>query len=153
MSDIDKKDQTKIETKKVKIPPKSKDEFWAKEFSGVKEQNAVDILLREKQGHVKGAFNIPGLPRNGDIDLVWGDKTGGLEHLMSKRDFYKANGTGKISGLEMANKITEIMTKGKLGLDKHNRHYVEYDGFRVGININYFDDEATWIVTAMEVFD
>lgn len=53
-----------------------------KEFTGVKGQKAVEKLLQEKQGHVKGAFTRQDI---GDIDLVWGNEKQGLCHAEIKK--------------------------------------------------------------------
>lgn len=56
-------------------------------FRGLKSkypgQAAVEKLLKEKQGHVKGAFSRKDI---GDIDLVWGDEEKGLAHLIKNRE-------------------------------------------------------------------
>ena len=41
------------------------------EFKGYKGQEAVNKLLQEKRGHVKGAFHREDM---GDIDLLWGKR-------------------------------------------------------------------------------
>ena len=58
------------------------DALMGKEFTGVKGQEAIDKLLEEQQGHVKGAFYRDDI---GEIALVWGDKTFGLEHIIKRR--------------------------------------------------------------------
>ncbi|WP_458861454.1 putative barnase/colicin E5 family endoribonuclease, partial [Helicobacter pylori] len=40
---------------------------------------AINKLLETKKGFVAGAFYKEGL---GDIDLVWGNKDYGLEHIL-----------------------------------------------------------------------
>jgi len=135
--------------------PKSQEEFYGKEFKGVKGQQAVELLLKERQGHVKGAFYIPELPsydKDGNVDLVWGDSSGGLQHLIERRDMYKVSGVGTISGIEMAHKIADIMENGKFAVDMNGRGYIEKDGFKVGLKFNYLGNRATWIVTAVEIF-
>ncbi|UOR60044.1 hypothetical protein [Helicobacter pylori] len=44
---------------------------------------AINKLLETKKGFVAGAFHKEGL---GDIDLVWGNKDYGLEHILQKRE-------------------------------------------------------------------
>ena len=80
---------------------KSKDEFFGVEYAGVKGCEAVDKLLKEKQGHVKAAFHRKEI---GDIDLAWGDENGGLAHVIKRRDEMLARGKGTISGVEMTKK-------------------------------------------------
>ncbi|EGL3837826.1 hypothetical protein IQ299_001476, partial [Campylobacter upsaliensis] len=57
-----------------------KDEFGVN-FEGFKGKEAIEKLLEEQRGQVKGAFYKEGL---GEIDLVWGDKNYGLEHILNK---------------------------------------------------------------------
>lgn len=62
---------------------KSRDELFGIEYKGYNGAAAIEKLLKEKQGHVKNAFVRPEI---GGIDVVWGDKTGGLEHVMLRRE-------------------------------------------------------------------
>ena len=59
------------------------DALLGEEFKGVKGQAAVDKLLKEKRGHVKGAFHRNDI---GDIDLLWGNASTGLEHILERRN-------------------------------------------------------------------
>ncbi len=58
------------------------DALLGEEFKGVKGQAAVDKLLKEKRGHVKGAFYREDI---GDIDLFWGNEYVGLRHIIEER--------------------------------------------------------------------
>ncbi len=49
-------------------------------FKG-KARKAFDFLLRKKSGDLLGVFHRDGV---GYIDLVWGDKGGGFDHIVSK---------------------------------------------------------------------
>lgn len=53
-----------------------------KEHKGAKGQAAIDLLLKEKNGHIKGAFHRDDI---GDIDLLWGDENAGLQHIIQQR--------------------------------------------------------------------
>jgi hypothetical protein len=53
-----------------------------RECRGTKGQAAVDLLAREKQGHVKAAFYRDDI---GEIDLFWGDERSGLSHIITRR--------------------------------------------------------------------
>ena len=61
---------------------KELDELLGEEFKGFKGQAAVDKLLREQRGHVKGAFHREDI---GDIDLIWGNEDVGLYHAIEQR--------------------------------------------------------------------
>ena len=126
----------------------TKEQFFGVEYKGVKGKAAIDKLLQEKQGHVKAAFYRKEV---GDIDLVWGHEFSGLKHVIILRDEQKATGEGKMSGLEMANKIPEIIDKGQFIVDNDNRLKFELGDYRVGINPNYDGEKLNWIVSAMEI--
>lgn len=133
--------------KEPKKKYKSQDEFFGEEFKGVKGQAALELLLKEKRGHVKGAFKRKEI---GSIDLVWGDENGGLLHTIQKRDKLFSKGIGSISGEDMVKKIPEIIENGEFGQDSAGRINIDYGGYRVGIMPKFYDKKINWIVTAME---
>lgn len=52
------------------------------EFKGYKGQAAVDKLVKEQRGHIKAAFHRDDI---GDIDLIWGNDSLGLQHIIQRR--------------------------------------------------------------------
>ncbi len=58
---------------------------WGHNYSEFKGDGlgAINKLLETKKGFVAGAFHKEGL---GDIDLVWGNKDYGLEHILKRRE-------------------------------------------------------------------
>ncbi|ENH9466453.1 hypothetical protein ABW253_001444, partial [Campylobacter upsaliensis] len=78
-----------------------KDEFGIN-FEGFKGKEAIEKLLEEQRGQVKGAFYKEGL---GEIDLVWGDKNYGLEHILNKHG-------GEFKNL--ARELSEAVENGKI---------------------------------------
>ena len=129
----------------------SKEEFYGKEIVLKKGERPVDVLLKHKEGHIKNAFYRKEM---GFIDLVWGTngKHGaGLWHLIERRDEMFQNGKGKISGIDMAKKIPEILEKGSLVEDNQNRFNYEYQDYRVGVKPSYDGEKVNWIVSAMEI--
>lgn len=125
----------------------SKEEFFGEEFTGVDGKEAIEKLLKEKRGHVKNAFERQEI---GGIDLVWGDKNGGLLHTILKRDKLFEKGKGSITGIDMVRKIPEIIQRGEFNQDDDGRLNIDYDGYRVGLTPKYFEQKVNWIVTAME---
>lgn len=134
--------------KKTKPAPKSKEEFFGVEYKNVKGKEAIDKLLKEKQGHVKEAFYRKEV---GFIDLVWGDDSGGILHVIKRRDKMKMMGKGNITGLEMVNKIPEIIENGDFLIDNLGRINFELDNYRVGIRVAFNGEKVNWIVSAMEI--
>ena len=74
------------------------------EFKGVKGQQAVDKLMKEKRGHQKGAFRREDL---GDIDLLWGNDTCGLQHIIKRRE------EQGINAKELVQDLADVVEKGK----------------------------------------
>ena len=66
------------------VTPSDVDKLYGEEFKGYKGQAAIDKLLKEQRGHVKGAFHRDDI---GDIDLVWGSDTAGLQHIIKQRSW------------------------------------------------------------------
>ncbi|EOG9532191.1 PBECR2 nuclease fold domain-containing protein [Campylobacter upsaliensis] len=113
-----------------------KDEFGVN-FEGFKGKEAVDKLLSEKRGQVRGAFYKEGL---GEIDLVWGDKNYGLEHILNKHG-------GEFKNL--ARELSEAVENGKIVKDDKGRLRLEYENKIVGIKDNWKGEKtAHWVVTA-----
>ena len=113
-----------------------KDEFGVN-FEGFKGKEAVEKLLEEQRGQVKGAFYKEGL---GEIDLVWGDKNYGLEHILNKHG-------GEFKNL--ARELSEAVENGKIVKDDKGRLRLEYENKIVGIKDNWKGEKtAHWVVTA-----
>ncbi|ELT5783198.1 hypothetical protein R6191_000374 [Campylobacter upsaliensis] len=113
-----------------------KDEFGVN-FEGFKGKEAIEKLLGEQRGQVKGAFYKEGL---GEIDLVWGDKNYGLEHILNKHG-------GEFKNL--ARELSEAVENGKIVKDDKGRLRLEYENKIVGIKDNWKGEKtAHWVVTA-----
>lgn len=78
------------------------------EFAG-KPKEAIDFLLKERNGQVIGAIEREDL---GKIDIVWGDKSKGLRHI-KKRHLIEQNDFKSYE--DIVNKISDILKNGKLG--------------------------------------
>ncbi|EAJ7097876.1 hypothetical protein YZ49_05635 [Campylobacter upsaliensis] len=114
---------------------------FGENFAGYKGKEAIEKLLEEKRGQVANAFYKEGL---GEIDLVWGDKNYGLEHILNKHG-------GEFKNL--AEQLDEIITKGEVIKRKgrKNAYNIEHNGFKVGINQGFNQKgENKWIVTAFD---
>jgi len=140
----------------TKNTPKSQSDFWGVEYVGYKGIDAIEKLLKEKQGHIKNAFYVPQFPgnaRDGNVDLVWGDSSGGLQHLIERRDKFYSMGKSSVRGEQMARKIPEIIAHGTFSQGHTNRFTIEHDGYRVVIDPQYANKKVSWIVTAMEIYE
>ncbi|ENE0596074.1 DUF3519 domain-containing protein, partial [Campylobacter upsaliensis] len=132
-----------------------KDEFGVN-FEGFKGKEAVDKLLSEKRGQVKGAFYKEGL---GEIDLVWGEVKGGgkeakgygLSKIIEKHgEDFKEFG----EGLEGVSKgLDEIITKGEIHTQEYGRKTIIYhkngDVYKVGLKQNWKGEPTknSWVIT------
>ncbi|HEF3555030.1 TPA: DUF3519 domain-containing protein, partial [Campylobacter upsaliensis] len=132
-----------------------KDEFGIN-FEGFKGKEAINKLLEEKRGQVKGAFYKEGL---GEIDLVWGEVKGGgkeakgygLSKIIEKHgEDFKEFG----EGLEGVSKgLDEIITKGEIHTQEYGRKTIIYhkngDVYKVGLKQNWKGEPTknSWVIT------
>lgn len=74
----------KLDEQNEKINPQDElEKLLGEEFKGYKGGAAVNKLLQEKHGHIKGAFHRDDI---GDIDLLWGNDFVGLRHIIKQRE-------------------------------------------------------------------
>ncbi|MDL0147705.1 DUF3519 domain-containing protein, partial [Campylobacter felis] len=111
-------------------------------FEGFKGKEAVLKLLEEKRGQVSGAFYKEGL---GEIDLVWGDESFGLKHIIDKHG-------GEFK--DLASELSEIVNKGEVlrDGDRATLKYIKEKGeiYKIGLKGNWKGEETKnkWIITA-----
>ena len=70
-----------------------------------KGQKAIDYLLLKQEGEVKNAFHRDDI---GNIDLIWGDDTKGLKHIITRRT------QQNIDTKEFLSNLAEVIEKGQL---------------------------------------
>lgn len=113
------------------------------EYKG-KGQKAVDFIVNQKGGQVRGAFNRPEI---GDIDIVWGKITNaekhegyGLAHIIDKH------------GMDAAKKIGEVINTGDIVRPDNNpdRIAIENNNFHVGLRQQWNGKKKLWIITGFE---
>ena len=123
----------------------SLDELLGEEFKGYKGQQAVDKLLQEKRGHVKGAFHREDI---GDIDLLWGNDSLGLQHIINQRDGEKEGHAQEIMDhLSIAIEKGEFKQKN----DRGNFVFAYKEGnvqYRTVIAPEYHNNKITYVLTA-----
>ncbi|MGT0075454.1 putative barnase/colicin E5 family endoribonuclease, partial [Helicobacter pylori] len=80
IKDMQKENKKAIKKQKLETPSE-----WGPNYSEFKNDGlgAINKLLETKKGFVAGAFHKECL---GDIDLVWGNKDYGLEHILKCRE-------------------------------------------------------------------
>ncbi|WRG80579.1 DUF3519 domain-containing protein [Helicobacter pylori] len=130
---------------------------WGPNYSEFKNDGlgAINKLLETKKGFVAGAFYKEGL---GDIDLVWGNKDYGLEHILKRResdaiDKGMSKEEAKKYALEIINNIPNIISNGKLSKDDLGRLKIEFKNQRVGLNDSWKGETLNnrWVITSYEL--
>ncbi|GHR08305.1 hypothetical protein JP0089_06680 [Helicobacter pylori] len=138
------------ESEKVKTPSE-----WGNHYSEFKSDGlgAINKLLETKKGFVAGAFYKEGL---GDIDLVWGNKDYGLEHILKRREEQAmAKGLNEAKAKEYAlnvvKTIPEVIDKG-VKVDNKGRIAIEYENIRVALKDNWKGEKLPnhWVITSYE---
>ncbi|EOJ2741467.1 hypothetical protein ACM09E_001780, partial [Campylobacter upsaliensis] len=89
------------------LEPSSLKEDFGENFAGYKGKEAIEKLLEEQRGQVRGAFYKEGL---GEIDLVWGDKNYGLRHILEQR----TKQWGEEKALKFISHLNENIEKGQI---------------------------------------
>ncbi|WP_120890664.1 DUF3519 domain-containing protein [Helicobacter pylori] len=151
------KDMQKESEKGSKKPKLDTPSEWGENYSEFKGDGlgAINKLLETKKGFVAGAFYKEGL---GDIDLVWGNKDYGLEHIFSRResdaiDKGMSKEEAKKYALEIINNIPNIISNGKLSKDDLGRLSIEFKNQRVGLNDSWKGETLNnrWVITSYEI--
>ncbi|MFP6134978.1 DUF3519 domain-containing protein, partial [Helicobacter pylori] len=128
---------------------------WGENYSEFKGDGlgAINKLLETKKGFVAGAFHKEGL---GDIDLVWGNKDYGLEHILKRREEQAINkGLNETEAKEYAmsvvKTIPEVIEKG-VKVERNGRMSIEYQNIRVGLKDNWKGEKLPnhWVITGYE---
>ncbi|GAA9603741.1 hypothetical protein HpHA70_06400 [Helicobacter pylori] len=151
------KDMQKENKKGIKKPKLETPSEWGHNYSEFKGDGlgAINKLLETKKGFVAGAFYKEGL---GDIDLVWGNKDYGLEHILKRResdaiDKGMSKEEAKKYALEIINNIPKIISNGKLSKDDLGRLKIEFKNQRVGLNDSWKGETLNnrWVITSYEL--
>lgn len=100
-----------------------------------KPKEAIDFLLKERNGQVKGAWERKDI---GKIDIVYGNDNKGLKHIV-KRHIEEQNDF--LSQDDMAEKISDILKNGVLSKTKKGRLLLEKDGYIAILNKEIVYDE------------
>ncbi len=152
VKDMQKENEKGIKKQKLETPSE-----WGHNYSEFKNDGlgAINKLLETKKGFVAGAFYKEGL---GDIDLVWGNKDYGLEHILKRResdaiDKGMSKEEAKKYALEIINNIPNIISNGKLSKDDLGRLKIEFKNQRVGLNDSWKGETLTnrWVITSYEI--
>ncbi|WP_001148197.1 DUF3519 domain-containing protein [Helicobacter pylori] len=154
VKDMQKESEKWIKKQKLETPSE-----WGHNYSEFKGDGlgAINKLLETKKGFVAGAFYKEGL---GDIDLVWGNKDYGLEHILEKRKKqYKrlglTNEQAKERTNELLKEIPTIIQKGLKEEDKPGYAVIILNNLKVVLSKFKGDNELKnhYMITSFEVDD
>lgn len=120
-------------------------DILGEEFKGYKGQSAIDKLLKEKRGHIKGAFHRDDI---GDIDLLWGNDYLGLQHIILQREKEKDG-----HSLEVLNHLVTAIEKGNFNKrnERGNFEFVNNENNVKYVTIiapEYHGNKITFVLTA-----
>ncbi|WQU00695.1 DUF3519 domain-containing protein [Helicobacter pylori] len=154
VKDMQKESEKGIKKQKLDTPSE-----WGQNYSEFKGDGlgAINKLLETKKGFVAGAFHKEGL---GDIDLVWGNKDYGLEHILEKRKKqYKrlglTNEQAKERTNELIKEIPNIIQKGLKEEDKPGYAVIILNNSKVVLSKFKEDNELKnhYMITGFEADD
>jgi hypothetical protein len=118
------------------------------QFKG-KVKDAFSFLADRKSGDLLSVFHRD---KTGDIDLVWGDKNGGLQHIIEKHV-----GPGKsFETVEAAaDVIDDVIKNGKVDFENGDKVVFLKDNKKVTVRKNYRNDgkkiaDKNWVLTAYD---
>ncbi|WRA40110.1 DUF3519 domain-containing protein [Helicobacter pylori] len=152
VKDMQKESEKGIKKQKLETPSE-----WGENYSEFKNDGlgAINKLLETKKGFVAGAFYKEGL---GDIDLVWGNKDYGLEHILKRREKQALNNgineaEAKKYAMSVVKTIPEIIEKGNAITDNNGRMAIEYKNIRVGLKDNWKGEKLPnhWVISSYEI--
>ncbi|UOS63161.1 DUF3519 domain-containing protein [Helicobacter pylori] len=150
VKDMQKENAKAIKKQKLETPSE-----WGHNYSEFKNDGlgAINKLLETKKGFVAGAFYKEGL---GDIDLVWGNKDYGLEHILKRQEEQALNNgineqQAKEYAMSVVKTIPEVIEKG-VKVERNGRMAIEYQNIRVGLKDNWKGEKLPnhWVITGYE---
>ncbi|MFP6069347.1 DUF3519 domain-containing protein [Helicobacter pylori] len=151
VKDMQKESEKGIKKQKLDTPSE-----WGHNYSEFKNDGlgAINKLLETKKGFVAGAFYKEGL---GDIDLVWGNKDYGLEHILKRREKQAKNKglneqQAKEYAMSVVKTIPEVIEKG-VKVERNGRMAIEYQNIRVGLNDDWYSEKLPnkWVISSYEI--
>jgi len=133
----------KVEADEPRVSsPEEIEQLLGQEHKGVRGQEAIDKLLQEKKGHVKGAFKRDDL---GNIDLLWGDDSFGLQHIIKRREEQKIDPNRFVSDL------SDVIENGKMSINqKTGRFEILSNGKMAVVSPELRGNKLTFLLTAFK---
>ena len=129
------------ETNSEQAAPQNINELLGPEYVGYKGQKALEKLLKERKGHIKAAFTREGL---GDIDLIWGDDTAGLAHIIKQRQ--KQN----IDVAEFFSDLGDVIENGRISKGREGKFEILHNGKLAVISPELRGNKLSFLLTAFK---
>ena len=114
--------------------------LWGREHKGVKGNDAINLLLKEQNGHVKAAFRRSDI---GDIDLIWGNDDIGLKHIIKQRSAESNENLERVLG-----SLTDTIEKGRLIVNRKGNFEIWHDGNMAVVYPEFKNNNVTFVCTA-----
>ncbi|MDR1452674.1 MAG: hypothetical protein LBJ25_01680 [Candidatus Margulisbacteria bacterium] len=115
--------------------------FLGTEFKEYKGRDAVNKLLREKQGYVSDSFHREDI---GEIALIWGDENAGLAHIVKRRS------QEKIDTKEFLSDIPDVIENGVIAKGRSGRFEILYKNKMAVIAPEIYGNKLKFLLTAFK---
>jgi hypothetical protein len=97
---------------------------------------AVQVLRHLKAGDAVGVLHHPAVGR---IDVIWGDKRGGLAHILAKPN-----------GEQLVRDLPEVLASSTVTPGGTSRVFLENPTHKTVVVLDYLGQEKRWLLTAYE---
>lgn len=129
-----------IKTREIETnAPEDISGLLGKEYTGFKGKQAIDKLMREKQGYVKNAFYRDDI---GNIDILWGNDDIGLQHIIKRRE------SENLSIMELTSGLTEVIENGMLRKSQRGNYEILKNKYVAVIQPEFKGNKMNFVVTA-----
>lgn len=123
--------------------PKQYRQAWGEQIYLLNGEDPVKKLISLKRGHIKNAFHNRII---GNIDLVWGNGTIGLSHLIDRR---KKEKNGDEAAHRVVDNIGKVLRNGKTYWNPQQKKWeVWYDGMICVVRGRLHGNTVRYVVTA-----
>lgn len=117
------------------------EDVLGEEFSGLKGEAAIQKLMQERKGHVKGAFFRTDL---GYIDVAWGDDSFGIQHILKNRKAKKED------TVRLMKELASVIEHGEVTLNDDYRYEIRHKGYVAIVTPEFRDRQICMVITAFK---
>ena len=115
-----------------------------KEYKGYTGQDAINKLLEEKNGHIKNAYNREDI---GAIDLIWGDDSAGLQHIIKQRT---AQGFTQEKLSIFLSELSDVIVSGNLVKNSRGTFEITHNGKIAVVSPELHGNKLMFLLTAFK---